>query len=170
MAFLKILSGENEGKQFDIPEDGVSIGRAPDNVIQVTASATSSHHCQVSRRGNRYTLKDLNSTNGTGLNGIAVQEARLKPRDIITAGGVEILFDGDDVEIAASSAREAIGPSDTVRIANFSPTMISNKPPSFGTRRDTKKAWLRIIIVVAVLALGALAWFFYKLFGPSVSP
>lgn len=167
MALLKILSGENTGQEYTIEQDEMSVGRAPDNVIQVVATATSSHHCVIIRDGKKYTLKDLDSTNGTGLNGVAIREARLKPKDVITAGGLEILFDGDDVEVDKGFTQEAIGPSDTVRLANFVAPTTSTKPPTFGTRRDSKRTWIRIIIIVGVLALGALAWFLFKLFGPS---
>jgi pSer/pThr/pTyr-binding forkhead associated (FHA) protein len=99
MVFLKVLSGEAKGVRIEIDQDETHIGRTHDNRLTIPSTAASSHHCEVVRAGRAYTIRDLNSTNGTSLNGIMVREARLKPEDVITVGGIEILFDGDDVDV-----------------------------------------------------------------------
>ncbi|MBN2301599.1 MAG: FHA domain-containing protein, partial [Lentisphaerae bacterium] len=59
MAFLQVMTGEDEGKKIEFLHDEISIGRADDNSIQVKDPAASAHHCVVIREGNKYTLRDL---------------------------------------------------------------------------------------------------------------
>jgi pSer/pThr/pTyr-binding forkhead associated (FHA) protein len=87
MAFLRIMSGDVKGKKFDVDRDEVVVGRAPENVVTIEDPAVSSHHCAVLRAGKRFTLKDMNSTNGTRLNNVLVKEHRLSPKDVITEIG-----------------------------------------------------------------------------------
>ena len=68
MAFLRIIAGSQKGQKFEIDRDKVVIGRAPENVVAVDDAAMSGQHCAVLREGRKYTLKDLDSTNGTRLN------------------------------------------------------------------------------------------------------
>jgi predicted component of type VI protein secretion system len=99
MAFLKIMSGALVGTKYDIDKDETTIGRLPENVIPLNEPAVSSRHCAVVRDGKKFTLRDLGSTNGTRLNEKNISESRLKPKDIITIGAVEVVFDGEDIEV-----------------------------------------------------------------------
>jgi predicted component of type VI protein secretion system len=162
MAYVLMQSGEMNGQRIELDRAETTLGRAPDNVIQVAANAVSSHHFKILRDGGKFTIVDLDSTNGTGLNGVAIKQARLKPKDIITAGGVEMVFDGENVEVDAIYADAATGPSNTVRLAGFDPSM-ATPPPTFGARKDNKRVWLAMIVLFSILALAALAIFFYRL-------
>lgn len=164
MAFLLIQSGDMSGQRIELDQKETSLGRAPDNVIAIPSGAVSSHHLKILREENKYTLIDLDSTNGTGLNGIAIKQARLKPRDVISVGGIEILFDGEGVEIDEAFADAATGPSNTVRLATFDPSVATAAPPpTFGARREGRRAWLKVIISISIVALAVLAWFLFRL-------
>ncbi len=163
MAFLKIVSGEAEGARIEIDQDEISIGRAPDNMLTIPSTAASSRHCQITRDGRAYTVKDLNSTNGTSLNGTLVREARLKPEDVITVGGIEILFDGDDVDVDDIPPELARGPSNTVMLSSFQQPTEAGRPASFGTRKNSKRTWIGLIVVLSVLAFAALAVFVVRI-------
>ena len=106
MAFLKIMSGTLAGTKYDIDKDETTIGRLPENVIILNEPAVSSRHCVLIRDGKKFTLRDVGSTNGTRLNEKKVTESRLKPKDIILIGAVEILFDGEDIEVDSDGSRE----------------------------------------------------------------
>lgn len=163
MASLKIESGPLEGRVVEIAEEDVTFGRAPDTTITLDDVAVSGHHCCVTRDDRKYTLRDLNSTNGTRLNGDPVTESRLKPGDVITLGAVDILFSGEDVDVedaysVPATIRQApLGASDSAARA------AGPGPSPFGARRDTHWKWLSVIVFVGVVALGALAWFVYQL-------
>ena len=74
--------------------DFVTIGRAPSNQIVVDHPSVSAHHAVLLRTGASYSLKDLNSTNGTWINGDCVTDAELKDGDTIRFGSVSAIFAG----------------------------------------------------------------------------
>ena len=75
--------------------DIIMIGRAPANHIVIDHLTVSAHHAVLLRIGDCYWLKDLNSTNGTQINGVFVAEAELEDGDTIRFGSVIAFFAGD---------------------------------------------------------------------------
>jgi pSer/pThr/pTyr-binding forkhead associated (FHA) protein len=74
--------------------DFVMIGRAPSNQIVVDHPSISAHHALLLRTGASYSLKDLNSTNGTWINGDCITDVELKDGDTIRFGSVSAIFAG----------------------------------------------------------------------------
>jgi pSer/pThr/pTyr-binding forkhead associated (FHA) protein len=71
----------------------VSVGSAPDNDVVIEHPTVSRHHAVVIRRGilRRLTLSDLNSTNGTTVNGRRIaRPVALRPNDIVLFGAVSV--------------------------------------------------------------------------------
>lgn len=168
MAFLIIMSGEMKGRRFEIDRGEITIGRGSDNIISLPDAAVSSHHCSVLRDGEKFTVRDLNSTNGTCLNGKVIMESRLKPKDIIKVGEAEIMFDGKDVEVDESGStvldESAASLTRTARIPIEAVKSFRCYPSAFGTRRDTRLIWLVVIAAIVMLVLAALVWFLFNLF------
>jgi len=96
MARLVILSEGFTGKAYELTADKTTIGRVDDNSFPIPEGSVSSHHCEVLLRGSDIVIHDLNSTNGTFINGHQVTgEAVLRPGQILRLGQVEIrLEDG----------------------------------------------------------------------------
>jgi predicted component of type VI protein secretion system len=164
MAFLRIQSGGMKGQKFEIDRDEVVIGRASDNVVPLDEPAVSSRHCAILRDGRKFTLRDLDSTNGTRLNGVSITENRLSPKDIIAVGSVEIMFDGMDVDaFKAPSASEA---QVTVRLGATAvrAAAVGGGATPFGAKRDTKIYWIIGIVLVGLVALVAMGFFLFRLF------
>lgn len=69
-----------------IGKNRITIGRKPENDIQVDNLAVSGFHAVVSREGNDVVLEDLNSTNGTVVNGQTIQKYVLKNFDVVELG------------------------------------------------------------------------------------
>jgi len=66
-----------------------------DNTFQIAEPSVSSHHCELTLRGTELAVKDLNSTNGTFINGQRISEGVLKPGQTMRLGSVELrLEDG----------------------------------------------------------------------------
>ena len=78
----------------ELGSDIVTIGRAPSNHIIVDHPSVSAHHAVLLRTGASYSLKDLNSTNGTRINGDCVTDAELKDGDTVRFGSVTAVFAG----------------------------------------------------------------------------
>ncbi len=170
MAFLTITSGELEGHKIELDQDEVSIGRSDQNSLSLDDPAISGKHCLVKKDGRKYFIKDLNSTNGTRLNGRNIVESRLKPGDIIMLGAIELTIDGDDIEIEPE-------PEPLTR-ANTTPTVIiapvrgaprahtGSAPPSpaFQTKRDNRPVLIGLAIIGFLLVAAAMVWFLMQVF------
>ncbi len=82
-----------QGKRaFDLLQPLIRIGRALDNDLILEERNVSRYHAQLRLRYGRYILQDLNSSGGTIVNGFPVQEIVLRPGDVISLCGVEILY------------------------------------------------------------------------------
>ena len=90
------LIGPNKGEQAVFHKSAISVGRAADNKLCLGDGArrVSSHHAEVTRRGDHYVLRDLGSTNGTLINGRRVIVSELEHDDLIEfgAGGPLLRF------------------------------------------------------------------------------
>jgi pSer/pThr/pTyr-binding forkhead associated (FHA) protein len=75
-----------------LARDIVMIGRVPSNHIVIDDPTVSAQHAVLLRVGDSYWLKDLNSTNGTHINGVLVTDAMLKDGDTIRFGSVIAVF------------------------------------------------------------------------------
>jgi pSer/pThr/pTyr-binding forkhead associated (FHA) protein len=91
MARLVVLSEGFTGKAHELKVEKTTIGRVDDNIFCIPEASVSSHHCEVLLRGTDVVVHDLNSTNGTFLNGRQVTgEAVIKPGQILRLGQVEM--------------------------------------------------------------------------------
>lgn len=96
MAKLVLLSQGLTGKTHDLNADKTTIGRVEDNTFAITEPSVSSHHCEVLLRGSDVVIKDLNSTNGTYINGEKIAgESVLKPGQILRLGQIEMRLETD---------------------------------------------------------------------------
>jgi len=69
MTSLYVVSGSDETRAFDLKDDTISIGRAPDNDIQIKDRFVSRKHLKIFRKESKYFIEDLESKNGTFING-----------------------------------------------------------------------------------------------------
>jgi pSer/pThr/pTyr-binding forkhead associated (FHA) protein len=76
----------------ELARDIVMIGRAPLNHIVIDHPTVSAQHAVLLRTGASYSLKDLNSTNGTQINGDFVTDVELKDGDTVRFGSVIAVF------------------------------------------------------------------------------
>lgn len=83
---LQIDTGPDCGLLFPISDGTVSIGRALDNGLVLRDPATSLHHVQIQCRAGELVLADLESTNGTYVNGERIRQRRLVNGDRLGIG------------------------------------------------------------------------------------
>jgi pSer/pThr/pTyr-binding forkhead associated (FHA) protein len=85
--------GLDPGARFDL-FGGLTIGRSPDADVRIEDRFASSVHARVYSRGASYYVEDMNSTNGTYLNGAVLEgEAELADLDEIKIGDTELRFE-----------------------------------------------------------------------------
>ncbi len=89
---LLVADGPDRGLEVEIPATKLTIGTAPNNDLVLADTTVSRRHCILSVEGDRYVLRDLDSTNGTFLDGTPVREAFLAPGARIRLGDTEIVF------------------------------------------------------------------------------
>src|SRR5881394_405599 len=80
------------GTPHELVDEAITIGRGPDNTIVVNDPSISTHHAQLLLEGDTYRLKDLDSTNGTRVNGKPVTESVLRVDDRIRFGAAEAKY------------------------------------------------------------------------------
>lgn len=88
-AWLMSQSGPSAGTRFPMPDGTLRIGRAPDNDLVIDGpdcAMVSLNHVEITRDGDRWRLHDLNSTNGTWLNGERVTDAEVTPPAVLRLG------------------------------------------------------------------------------------
>ena len=83
------------GRTQELKAEKTTIGRVEDNTFQIAEPSVSSHHCEVLLRGNDVVVRDLNSTNGTFINGEKVTESVIKPGQILRLGQIEMRLETD---------------------------------------------------------------------------
>ncbi len=92
MVTLSVLEGFERGRVFAGLSTPVSIGREADNTIQLNDDRVSRFHAKVQDDGGRVILTDLDSTNGTRVNGHPVQIRVLQEGDLVTIGRCVLVF------------------------------------------------------------------------------
>jgi hypothetical protein len=83
----------SDGRRIALTEQPLSIGRLPDNDVVVADPKASRKHTEIRPAGNGFLLVDLQSTNGTKVNGTNVGEHILVDGDRISIGATEFRFE-----------------------------------------------------------------------------
>lgn len=94
MAKLVVVTESLKGLSHELKVERTTIGRVEDNTFPIAESSVSSHHCEILLKGADVVIKDLNSTNGTFINGERITEAALKPGQTLRLGQVELKLEG----------------------------------------------------------------------------
>jgi hypothetical protein len=76
----------SDGRSFPVGEHPLVIGRSPDVAVVVNDSNVSRRHAEVWRTSEGVAVRDLQSTNGTFVNGHRITAVSLSPRDDVTVG------------------------------------------------------------------------------------
>ncbi|MGH3567924.1 MAG: FHA domain-containing protein, partial [Pseudonocardia sp.] len=83
---------DGSGRNFQLTEGSHVIGRGQDSAFRLPDTGVSRRHVEISWDGQNATLSDLGSTNGTMVNGNAVQTWQLSDGDVIRVGHSSLVF------------------------------------------------------------------------------
>jgi Nif-specific regulatory protein len=89
---LIVIAGPAQGATFELTEPVTSVGREAVNCVCLVDPSVSRRHALVVRDGDGFKVTDLESLNGTFVNGVPVSERRLEHSDQIAVGDVVLLF------------------------------------------------------------------------------
>ena len=105
-ARLTARAGPLEGTTITLAGDEFSIGRDKECALPLEAdSLVSRRHCVIVRHGDIFTIRDLDSYNGTFVNDVAIEERRLEHGDEIRIGGSVFVFLADVDAALVDAAR-----------------------------------------------------------------
>ena len=160
MARLVLLSEGMTGKTYELKVEKTTVGRVDDNTFPIPDGSVSSHHAEIVLRGNDIIIRDLNSTNGTFINGTQITgEAPLKPGQILRLGQVEMRLE-DEASAKAAAAKKL--PDQTmvipqgVKLGTEPQTKVVAFEKGFSKKSNTgTKVFIGACIVVGV---GVIAW------------
>ena len=92
MPAFMILNGPDAGRIFNVSDEPVSVGRGQDQGLILADDRSSRAHFVLEREGDKVFVRDLQSSNGTFLNGQLVQRQQLREGDVILVGHTEIRY------------------------------------------------------------------------------
>lgn len=189
MPKLLVTLPDSDEVAHDLLDPVVTLGRLDENALHIDDPSVSSRHAQLTvQESGNYLLRDLNSTNGTRVNGERITEVTLRPGDRVRFGKIEAVYesdipsaDGADVGAGeASSASggetaptpEAAAPVAAVAERSSRPADFANAAPfkkTEKTRDPVGRAMLAFAAVAFVLFLVAL-FFIFQLQPPGGLP
>src|SRR5262244_3050853 len=95
--------------EYNMNKERYTIGRLPDNDIRIDNAAVSGHHSLIINILNDSFLEDLNSTNGTYVNGKLIKKHALQHGDVITVGHHQLRAAAEASEKPGGAALSATG-------------------------------------------------------------
>jgi pSer/pThr/pTyr-binding forkhead associated (FHA) protein len=84
--------------EYNMSKERYTVGRLPDNDVRIDNAAVSGHHALIINILNDSFLEDLNSTNGTYVNGKLIKKHVLQHGDVVTVGHHQLRFVDSQVE------------------------------------------------------------------------
>jgi DNA-binding NtrC family response regulator len=107
---LELMDGDAPARNIDRAGTHCSIGSHPSNDVVIDHPTVSRFHCEIRVDGSRASIKDLESRNGTVLDGVAIREAYLRAGSVIGLGRSELRFrPADTTSPLPVSSRSELG-------------------------------------------------------------
>jgi pSer/pThr/pTyr-binding forkhead associated (FHA) protein len=157
MAKLVLLSAGMTGRTHELKAEKTTIGRVEDNMFQIAEPSVSSHHCEIQLKGNDIIVHDLNSTNGTFINGDKVTDGPLKPGQILRLGQIEMRLETDAPPPASSKKLDqTMVMQRGVNLSELEQTARGVGFDTKGTGFSRKDNKLNKIVITACVVLGAI--------------
>ena len=135
-------------KNIPIRHDSMIIGRKPESDIHLEEKQVSSSHAELITNNNEVIIRDMDSTNGTSVNGTAVSEKKLQTGDQITIGSYKLIF--------VTEHGESDDPDATVIVSSNKSRPVATVPSSPASGGSNAKNIF--IAVILILIAGGIAF------------
>ena len=141
-----VITTPSGGVPHELTEPVTTLGRAPENTLQIDDPSVSGRHAQIEQIGEEYQLTDLESTNGTRVNGELITSVTLRRGDRIRFGKLEACYECE--------VREEAQPLPALQQAAARPAEVSARPVDFANaspfpRRRTENDPVRLAAFAA---------------------
>jgi S1-C subfamily serine protease len=152
--YIRILTGARTGQLEQFNDELIVVGRHPTSTLKFDIKVdidVSSKHAEIRKEGDHWTIKDLNSTNGTFVNGNRIEQWAVALRD-----GDRVMFgkNGPTMEVHSAKAFTPAMPMPVVRRAN------TEERVALAVKKQTAGLRNLMIGLVVLLALGVGAAFY----------
>lgn len=136
MLHLRIISGNAKGRTvaLDHATMPVTIGRDAENTITLEHTAISRCHCRINVEGGAYYIEDLNSTNGTYLNGRRITREHLSPGDELIVANVGIVVEASRIGLHDTRAPLSVSVSVDARAAKKQNITVTDPAEKIGSQ------------------------------------
>ena len=104
MAKIFFTAGTLAGRTLELPPTGLVIGKTKDADLVMDDPSVSGHHARMTVQNGIWRIQDLQSTNGTNVNGNKIEAADLNNGDEVSMGDVVFIFKADGAGAGAASA------------------------------------------------------------------
>lgn len=132
---LIVESGKTNQREYILVRDKTTIGRVNDNDIAISDISMSRHHAEISKFPEGFRLRDLDSANGSLLNGYRIRVAQLRNGDIVEFGAIRFRFEqtgGDPDELWKGEPKIEYHPNQknkrTAPQMGSAPTVMPSRP------------------------------------------
>lgn len=165
MPRLIVQSPEFEGRVFELLTPQVTLGRLPDNDVHIDHGSVSGHHAVLTLDGEDFLVQDLNSTNGTRVNGAKISQHKLTRGDLLQVGNIQLSYESEASGTAQPLPEVASGLDIGNANGSVRPADFRNASP-YGRRHQSAAGGAGILVVLSLLlALGGIGFLGYRLFG-----
>jgi DNA-binding NtrC family response regulator len=108
---VEVVGGPDAGLKRDIEAAVIRIGARRGNDVQLTDSQVSGIHCEIRLDERGYRLRDLDSTNGTWVSGLRINDVYVPPGSMLSIGTTRLRFQplDESVEVAVSPHQQFAG-------------------------------------------------------------
>jgi len=149
---------------FDLAGQKITVGRTPDNDLHLPDNSISSHHAELNLEAGDYIVTDLESTNGTRVNGEKAQTSPLRQGDTVRFGNVELLYESENSPAETPLPELRIGIPLDQSVSRGRPSHFTGTTSAARSKSKEGGPWPLILGLVGVLAIGALGYTLFVLF------
>jgi predicted component of type VI protein secretion system len=162
---LVMREGPQPGQTFELDQDSLTLGRDPSNEIMIGDPQVSRQHARIMRQGDLTVIEDLESTNGTFVNGMRLTGPHtLVDGDVISLGDtVTLSYHSADIAVTAPLGGQPTGPAAPPSYGpppTPPPAYTAAPPPSTQPAEETqRRTWLWggcvfLVLLVIVACVG----------------